>query len=260
MTAISRPMRVFEFMQQWKMATPSQIREFAFSNEAISDAVFWNVLKRLKKRHLLQSVQCGLTTVYFSYAYKRWRHLSKLPLEHRAAFIQSSGIQHNLDMLELAGRFQQLQSQCWIKPNIHSEEVLARTSATSHEGNNFFPDLVIQQGFSQESSTLFYIEVERTLKAKERYKDRWRAYEADNKIKSCLYFTPEALVESALAKMAIDFFRRDFGSKRFSIGVLRARTISDISSDSTVSLFSLQKKQGVKLGEFFTAVSGVEHV
>ena len=92
------------FLRTWKMATVQQIREIALRGETLTEGAYWHLLYRLRKARCFSSVRFGSEVICFdSSMAKRSSYLRSLKAEERVACKTRFGIEHNLQMVSLAG-------------------------------------------------------------------------------------------------------------------------------------------------------------
>lgn len=206
-----------EVMRRWKIARTEHLETLIRDKLKMSDSAFRQLLCRLRAdRHIYTSYLPDQTVHFDRSAYRRWKFLEELPESEQEKFISRSGIEHNLMMLGLANQIDALFPDLAMIPNVLSEKSLSTFGVEDYREKHA-PDFVCRSK-SDDCSSYFYIEVERSLKEKGRYKRKWMAYEGDSSISSCFYWVSDKRILDRLVGDAQRFFSNGMAFGDFKLG------------------------------------------
>ncbi len=234
---LSRSDLIFSILQRWKIiSTDLLVRDPSLSK--CSDRVLQNSLSRLRKRGLILSVRIGKRWFHFHHYLKRWwSSLSTLSMQERTRKYFSSGLDHHLKVLNVGRYLEGLSPTLHITANVLSDRVSFSQGSQGLRDKKYVPDLTLSFE-DQGNIELAYIEVERTLKKIERYRERWLAYEIDNNLNFCLYWVSEPYLLGRLTQYMLDYFYDQRARSNFSLAILLDNSSTHNESKSNVLLFN----------------------
>src|SRR5262249_33140120 len=122
---------------------------------------------------------------------------------------------HHLFVVQIGRELERRFPEISVRANLFSDH----KTFSRRQKRKFVPDLILT-GTSSGSQVYAYVEVERTMKKKTRYRERWVDYDCDPHLDSCVYWVFEREVGEKLRKLMIKHFRSEHADKEFKLGVL----------------------------------------
>lgn len=246
--------QVRSFMKVWRMSNLDSLRKGAFLENAPSEATLRQTMRRLRRAKALFTSRLGTDFLHFDPSLKnRWAYIEKLPVEERQIFKSRSGIEHHLKLQELALNILGIDRELQILPNTLSE-----TAHSTFSGRHkHLPDLSIVKSL-RNSKTILYVELERSLKAKSRYLEKWRAYESDEQIAAVLYCTTRPETDARLEEAMKQFFDRSNGFDGFQMALVKEEDVNSLKGRAPLRIFELRKAGAIGFEEFLENLCGRE--
>lgn len=217
----SAPQKIKDFLSDWRMATFPILRNQVFKNQISEDSLS-KAIFRLQQQGELQSVRVGNQHLYFDRLLKkRSEALIEKTMKERLGKISSWGIRHHFKILEIGLQLKDIYPALCIKPNLFSDHVSFSLGSFGRGGKKYAPDLILSTS-NLESPRSLYIEVERTVKKKTRYDERWLAFENDPHVSGCLYWLDDFFATKRLLHLAKNYFLDGRARPSFFLGFLNA--------------------------------------
>jgi len=236
-----------KIMRKWKIARTEHLEALIRDKFGMSDSAFRQLLCRLRAdRHIFTSYLVDQTIHFDRSAFKRWQFLEALPDTEHEKFISKSGIEHNLQMFDLANSIESLWPSFEVIPNVLSEKSQSTFGVSDHREKHS-PDIILRSRDANESGSIF-VEVERSLKERSRYQKKWMAYEGDPTISICIYWISDAAILNRLISDAETFFMGGLGVGDFKLGFVDHREFKLHQSSSSITVVSTAGRSIQKVG------------
>lgn len=192
---------ILNWLRLWKCTNSTILQKLVTGLHGRSEAAYLQSLKRLKQTGLYSSVRVGAEAYYFQDSYKN--HSEKLaaldPLL-RKEYLESSGLRHHIEVQHVWLWTQVINARIKGLLFIEGPDGL---ETKFRAGISKKPDLCLVTNFGTVP-----IEVERNIKSKERWFEKWLEYECDPDIPGCLYFVSDHETCDALHRNFLSFFEQ----------------------------------------------------
>lgn len=189
---------IINWIRLWKCTNSTILQKLTINLQGRKEAAYLQALKRLKKAGAFHSVRVGAEAFYFHDSYKH--HLEKLkemdpPL--RNSYLEKTGIRHHVEVQNVWTWMQIVNARIRGKLFIEGPEDL---KSQFRSGISKKPDLALV------GNGCVPVEVERNVKSKERWHEKWLEYECDPNVLGCLYFVSDTLTWNTLHENFLEFF------------------------------------------------------
>ena len=161
--------------------------------------------------------------------------------------VSSWGIIHHFKILDLGLSLRGTYPELCIRPNLFSDHVSFSLGSTGRSGKKFVPDLIVSTRNLDTPRTL-YIEVERTVKKKSRYDERWLAFESDRLVDDCIYFLDDFYNTRRIRSFAESYFSDGQARPEFFLGFVDS---SKGLMNSTVTIYKARGQNVSQLNDIF---------
>jgi hypothetical protein len=228
--------QVKSFLSKWRIASTELLRNEAFS-ETPPKQNLHRALTCLRRAQLISSLSVAGVWYHFDYHLKRrFEALEKLSYKDRTKRFSSWGMDHHLKVIQVGLTLEKCFPDIHLNANLFSDHVSFSTGSQGQRGLKFVPDLTLTSNDS--TPELSFIEVERTLKSKRRYEQRWLAYENDSSLVSCIYWVFDSYNATRLMELMSAYFQDGRARKKFRLAIVLDKDFQKSPSEKSVTVFN----------------------
>lgn len=236
---------VEDYISVWRLIDFGDLQEILIRSRGIHPNQFYDLMCRLRKSKKIIPFKKNSFHLIFDPKWEnRHKYLQLGDQSKIKTLLSRSGMSHHVGISKIGIQLRILIQDCEVRPVFNIDRSLASGGAGSIE-TNYSPDIVLSL---TDKRDLFYLEFERSMKAKGRYTDRWIDYESNPLVKSCLYFVDRIEVQNRLRLLICDYFKNCSDGSDFCIGLVpvNGRVIS-----KRFEIFGGKAKKHLELIDYF---------
>lgn len=260
MNKLSTPKTILNLLNKWKIIS-SELMPEVISTDAIRKGTLKGALKRLRMRGELFSLRVGDPWIYFHPRFvKRWEALKKLDSTSRFRKFYQWGIDHHLKVVSVGRKIESLLPRIQIVANFGVDDSPLNHGSVSFMGRKFVPDLIVSDAIL-EARKFAFIEVERTIKEKSRYRDRWLSYSKEQELGCCLYWVFDRFHQGRLMNEMHRLTLQNILPPLFRISIVLDSDLEKEAFEPIVTVFERRQIKKATLSEalFLNADTWTSH-
>lgn len=247
-------------LNKWKIVSSDTLAE-VIPPENIRSGALKGALKRLRQRGEIYSIRIGNPWIYFHPRFvKRWAALKQVDAPNRFRKFYTWGLDHHLKVVNVGRKLEERFPRLHIVANLGTEDSPINQGSIAYDGRKFVPDLILSDSILSDRKYT-YVEVERTIKEKSRYRDRWFAYARDPNLECCVYWVFDRFHQSRLENEMQKQMAQNLIPSKFRMAILLDSDLEREVFDPVVTVFEERQKKQANLSEalFFKADAWTSH-
>lgn len=257
---LNTPKIVSNLLNKWKIISSDMLVD-VIPKEHIRNGTLKGALKRMRIRGELFSLRVGDPWIYFHPRFvKRWKTLRRLDKNLRFRKFYQWGLDHHLKVVSVGRKLEALISKAQILANFGIDDSPLNHGTVDFNGKKYVPDLIVSDAILDARKYAF-IEIERTIKEKSRYRERWLSYASDPSLGCCLYWVFDRFHKNRLENEIQRLKSQRILSSKFRIAVVLDSDLEKEGFEPIVSVFEGGeiRKANIREALFFNADTWTSH-
>ena len=240
------------FFKKWKLAPT----EFLFTEFKLeSRATLLSSLRRLRDQNEILSIRLRKEWIHFDRSLKlRASALEKLPFLDRVKKFQTWGLDHDLYIVSRGRSLERYFSSFDVHPNFFKPHISFSLGSENAFCKKVIPDLVLTPK-EKVGSCQGFIEIERSLKAKNRYWNIWLTYESDRSVALVLYWVFDKALMNTIERYMLEYQRGSDKKSKFILALINDADYLASEALAPVSIFTSKGSQKSSLAELLASLS-----